>query len=159
MGSTVAAVLAPARLRLVVLALAGALLVSLGGVVAPEPAAAGINRVEKRFAKKINDARENRGLRPLKLRLGLSDKAASHSRKMARRGYLFHTSDFSTFCCWRSIGENVGYGYSVKSMHRMFMNSTPHRANILDRRWRAVGVGTKVVGNTIWVTVVFRQPR
>ena len=38
------------------------------------------------------------------------------------------------------------------------MNSSAHRANILDRRWRGVGVGVVKSGGRLWVTEIFRQP-
>jgi uncharacterized protein YkwD len=38
------------------------------------------------------------------------------------------------------------------------MASPAHRANILDRRWRGVGVGVVSSGGYLWVTEIFRQP-
>jgi hypothetical protein len=38
------------------------------------------------------------------------------------------------------------------------MNSAPHRANILDKRFTEVGVGVVVADGTIWVSEVFRRP-
>jgi uncharacterized protein YkwD len=38
------------------------------------------------------------------------------------------------------------------------MRSPAHRANILDRGKRAVGVGIVHSGGKIWVTEVFRRP-
>ena len=84
--------------------------------------------------------------------------ARSHSRAMAARGDLYHTSNFSVICCWSAIAENIGYGGSVPTLHRAFMASPPHRANLLNRRLRQVGIGIVVEGNRLWITEVFRRP-
>jgi uncharacterized protein YkwD len=92
-------------------------------------------------------------------RNSLTTYARHHSRAMAGAGYLYHTSNFAVICCWRSIGENVGYGPSVASVEYAFMHSPEHRANILDPDWRGIGVGVYRSGGRIWVTQIFRQPR
>jgi uncharacterized protein YkwD len=114
--------------------------------------------LERGLVARINTARKARGLHTLAVRDDLRRHARVHSAAMARRGYLFHTRDFNVICCWRSIGENVAYGYSATSIHRMFMNSSGHRANILSANKRHVGVGVRIEGDTFWVTEVFRQP-
>jgi hypothetical protein len=42
-------------------------------------------------------------------------------------------------------------------LHLAFMNSTGHRANILDTAYTHVGLGVVVEGSTIWVAQVFMQ--
>jgi uncharacterized protein YkwD len=133
-------------------ALASALSVSL---LASTPASAATT-LELAFLTKINASRVNHGLRPLPLRSGLTGRAHDHSLKMASQRRLFH-SDLSRICCYRAIAENVGVGYTVYSIHRAFMNSSAHRANILDRRWNGVGVGVVSSGGRLWVTEIFRQ--
>ncbi|HET7481500.1 MAG TPA: CAP domain-containing protein, partial [Actinomycetota bacterium] len=46
-------------------------------------------------------------------------------------------------------------GTEVHSLHRAFMESPPHRANVLDKRFRYLGVGVARDGDMIWVTVLF----
>ena len=58
---------------------------------------------------------------------------------------------------WRSVGENVGVGYSVSSLHSAFMGSSGHRANILKPSYNRVGVGVVMDGTKIWVTVRFLE--
>ena len=58
---------------------------------------------------------------------------------------------------WRSIGENVGVGDSVSSLHSAFMGSSGHRANILKPSYNRVGVGVVMDGSKIWVTVRFLE--
>jgi uncharacterized protein YkwD len=134
-------------------ALASALSVSL---LAGTPASAATT-LELAFVTKINAARTARGLRALPVGSYLTTKAHAHSVAMARRARLYHT-DLSTICCSRAVAENVGVGSTVYVVHAALMNSPAHRANILDRRWRAVGVGVVKSGGRLWVTEIFRQP-
>ena len=40
---------------------------------------------------------------------------------------------------WRWVGENVGFGPSVRSVHTALMASQGHRANILDQKYTRLG--------------------
>ncbi len=61
---------------------------------------------------------------------------------------------------WSRIGENVGFGPNVAALEQAFMNSAPHRANILGD-YNRVGVGaTRDSKGTLWVVVDFlKGPR
>ena len=146
-------------LRKSVLSLFTALTLAGGTLLAAAPPAAAQTSVEAAFVERINQTRARHGLPRLRVADGLGDYARSHSAAMSRQRTLFHTSNFSVLCCWSSIAENVGVGDTVRSLHRAFMNSPHHRANILDRSKRAVGVGVVRSGGKIWVTEIFRQPR
>jgi uncharacterized protein YkwD len=111
------------------------------------------------LVRRINAARADRGLAPLRVRADLSRHARAHSAAMARGRTLFHTADFRVICCWSSIAENVAYNRTARGAHRSLMASPGHRANILDRSKRAVGVGVVRSGGALWVTQVFRRPR
>jgi uncharacterized protein YkwD len=60
---------------------------------------------------------------------------------------------------WRYVGENVGYGPDAVTVHRAFMGSAPHRANILDQDFTRVGVGAVVRNGRVSVSEVFKTPR
>lgn len=141
----------PALLSLLVTA---ALTASTGLVGAP---ASATTTREARMLAKINHARANHGLRPLHASPDLMKAARSHSRSMAGSRVLFHTSSFSSICCWEAIAENVGNGFTVRRVHRAFMHSPPHRSNLLTRRMRQVGVGIVSSGGRLWVTEIFRD--
>jgi uncharacterized protein YkwD len=126
-------------------------------LVGAAPASAVTTR-EAAMLAKINNARAAHGLRPLALSGDLSTIARSHSRQMASSTTLFHTASFSSICCWSAIAENVGVAYSVRGLHQALMGSAPHRANILDPRMRAVGVGVVESGGQLWATQIFRKP-
>ena len=142
----------PIRTLLLSFGLACALSVSL---LAGTPASAATT-LELAFVTKINAERKLRGLRALPARAYLTNKAHDHSAAMARRGRLYH-SNLANICCYRSVGENVGVGYTVSGIHRALMNSSGHRANILGRYWTGVGVGVVKSGGRLWVTQIFRQ--
>jgi uncharacterized protein YkwD len=114
---------------------------------------------ERRFAKKMNAARARRGRRPLRLDPQLSHVARRHTRAMVRRNLLHHSTRSQLrrrITNWTTLGENVGVGGGVRSLHRAFMSSYGHRANITSRGFRHVGVGTRRAHGRLWVTVVFQ---
>lgn len=141
--------------RVLSLALVAAALTTLAVAVA-RPAVA--SSTESAFVSRINSARAAAGLPALTVSADLSSYARSHSASMASRRSLFHTSNWSVICCWRSIAENIGKGTSVSSLSSAFMSSPTHRANILDPAMRQVGVGVVSSGGYLWVTEVFRNP-
>jgi uncharacterized protein YkwD len=79
---------------------------------------------------------------------------------MAEEGRLYHSTGLRSICCWSAIAENVGYGPDVVTVHRALMQSAPHRANLLARGMRGLGVGIETdADRRVWVTQVFRRPR
>lgn len=105
-----------------------------------------------------NNARRNNGMRPLTLNWRLSSSAATHSRRMAARGTVFHTANLYELVrpfhpsTW---GENVGMSGSVARVQKLFMRSAPHRGNILRNAYSHVGIGVVRAGGRIWATVMF----
>ncbi len=127
-------------------------------VVAPDAASARIDaRAESDLMQRLNAERARRRLPPLRARTDLRDVARGHSVHMAQRGRLFHNPRLGAeVCCWQELRENVGYAEDPRHLHRLFMTSSPHRANILSRRLTDVGVGVERRGDVVWVTQVFR---
>jgi uncharacterized protein YkwD len=96
----------------------------------------------------LNAERARHNLRPLRLNRKLSRAAQRHSRSMARKRFFSHTSPsgasfvdrirstgyLSGARSW-AVGENIAYGSGSRSTPRSignaWMNSPPHRANIL----------------------------
>ncbi len=113
---------------------------------------------ENEFLSKINAERSAVGLGALSMSGSLQTYARCHSGKMAASGGIFHSSNALLTAAagsgWTKLGENVGRGGSVSSLHDAFMASAGHKANILGA-YNTVGVGTVVSGGTIYVTVVF----
>ncbi len=147
------------RIRSVLLCLlAVAALATSTALVGGSSASATTTR-EARMLDTINTARAHHGLGPLTPSPDLTSAARTHAVSMAGARSLFHTASFTSLCCWKAIGENVGYGYTLHGVHRQFMHSAPHRANLLDPRMREVGLGIVRSNGMLWVTEVFRDPR
>ena len=106
----------------------------------------------------LNRVRARAGLPRLRLDPKLSHAARVHSRDMVRRGYFAHNSlngrtPFQRMLSTRYVprnaswwlGENIGWGTSSiadpAALVRMWMKSAPHRANILNRNFREIGIG------------------
>ena len=110
--------------------------------------------------RETNESRIDNGVRRVDLRARMSDLAQRHSRKMARRGDLFHTRNPAGYyldgVSWSTWGENVGYtGGTVSQLQRLFMQSPDHRQNVLNGRFRHVAIGTVRRDGVLWVTVFF----
>lgn len=116
------------------------------------------NSTEKAFARKMNNARSNADKGSLRLDPELSKAAKVHTREMIKKDLLHHTPSETLrrrVTNWSILGENVGVGGTVTSLHQAFMNSTAHRANILLSDFRHVGVGAIKDDGRLWVTVIF----
>jgi uncharacterized protein YkwD len=106
----------------------------------------------------LNEERGRRGLPRLRLNNRLSDAAERHSRDMVRRNYFSHdslsghsfvdrirrTGYLRSARSW-SVGENLAWGSGSRGTPRSilsaWMASPGHRANILTRRFREIGIG------------------
>lgn len=107
----------------------------------------------------INSARRSAGLAPLSSNSALASVARSWAGSMAASQTLAHNPRLSSQVSgWKVLGENVGAGGSAAAIHRAFMGSAPHRANILSSRYSQVGVGVASGGGKLWVVEVFRLP-
>ncbi len=113
---------------------------------------------DRKMIQKINKARSKNGKRKLTLDPHLSRVARRHTKSMARESELVHTKNLGQkITNWTSLGENVGYGYSVTQLHNMFMDSKHHKDNILKTKFRYVGVGTFRKDGWMWTTVIFQS--
>ena len=116
------------------------------------------NNNEKSFHKKLNGARSGNGRGSLVLDPELSKAAKRHTREMVNKNLLYHTptNDLKRRVTgWVELGENVGVGGTVDSLHTAFMNSPAHKANIMYSKFRYVGIGAKSAGGRLWVTFIF----
>jgi uncharacterized protein YkwD len=146
---------------LLVLFFAGALFTTL----LPATTATAVSRVcwkstdaERGFARRMNTERDTRDMGTMRLDPELSKAARVHTREMIRRNELYHTTDGDLryrVTNWIELGENVGVGGTVSSLHDAFMNSPAHRDNVLHNLYRHVGVGVKKANDRMWVTIIF----
>ncbi|HEU4321391.1 MAG TPA: CAP domain-containing protein [Acidimicrobiia bacterium] len=115
---------------------------------------------EQGFLSEINASRAAAGLGPLKMDGGLQAHARKHTADMIAKGEIFHSTSAELKAAagsgWTKLGENVGRGGSVGSLHNAFMDSSGHRKNILGD-YNYVGIGTDTSGGVLYVTVVFMK--
>jgi hypothetical protein len=154
--------LAPISRRVHLLALVVAATAALLVGRAAEPALAAEPGAESDFVARINAARTQRGLPAYRIASDLIPVARRHAQRMAARGSgPFHNDNLANEAGdgWRRLGENVGVGPEVATLHDAFMASPGHRANILHADFSEVALGVVIGGDgRMWVVEVFRQP-
>ena len=106
---------------------------------------------ENEVVRLVNDIRRQNGLNPLTANWELSRVARYKSQDMREKGYFSHTSPtygtpfqmIKAFgLTYRSAGENIARGYSTpQAVVNGWMNSSGHRANILNASYTQIGVG------------------
>lgn len=121
----------------------------------PTAAMAGTSAADQ-FVSLINQERSDRGLAPLRVHVDLVAGAEHQADAIADRGELFHNPDLGSVTTnWRMLGENVGVGPTVSSVHDAFMASDGHKANILNADYSHLGVAVVSQGGQLWVAEVF----
>ena len=99
----------------------------------------------------INGVRARHGLGRLRLDLHLERAARSHSKDMLQRDYFAH-GDFAArmarfHCRGRFLAENLAWGAGIldaRTVIDMWLSSPRHRANLLYRRLRRIGVAAPI---------------
>jgi len=131
---------------------------ALGLGVAAPPMASADSGANAQFVSDTNSARSQHGLRSYSVASDLTSVANRWAAHMAANRTLEHNpNSTSQVCCWQAMGENVGVGGSVSQIQQAFMNSSPHRANILSTSYAEIGVGTAWGSDgRLYVDEVFR---
>jgi uncharacterized protein YkwD len=128
------------------------------GSVSLQPTESNLAQIERATRCLINVERRSRGLRGLRPNRRLARAALGHSRDMVRRSYFAHDSrsgasfsdrirrrGYMTRATRWAVGENIAWGAGPRATPRRiveaWMDSPPHRANILNRRFREIGLG------------------
>jgi Cysteine-rich secretory protein family len=115
---------------------------------------------EQGFLSAINSTRASNGLAPLTMDGGLQSHARKHTQDMIAAGDIYHSTSSELKAAggsgWSKLGENVGRGGTVSSLHQAFLDSPSHKANILGD-YNYVGIGTDTADGALWVTVVFMK--
>ena len=129
--------------------------------LAPSPAHAATLTPRARMLRATNNSRLTNEVRRVGIHYTISRLARRHSIAMARRGYIFHTSNppsvYLRGVRWSTWGENVGVtGGTIGGLQEAFMHSPSHRSNILNRGFHRVAVGAyRDANGLLWVTVFF----
>ncbi len=105
-----------------------------------------------------NTYRLDHGVARLSADADLRRMAWRHSVAMSKERTLFHTYDLATkLQSWhpRYWGENIGVSSSLWGMFKGFRKSAPHRANLLNPRFKIIGIGVALARGAYWVTMDF----
>lgn len=104
---------------------------------------------EKKMLDLHNKTRAQRGLPRLCVHPALQRAARAHSKEMIAQDRFAHGNVGERLrkfgYRWSTYGENILYDPgsrdSVESLFKVWMNSSGHRANILDKDFREIGIG------------------
>ncbi|MHA9740303.1 CAP domain-containing protein [Robinsoniella peoriensis] len=109
----------------------------------------------KKVADLVNQERAKAGLAPLEIKVNLQAAAQERAKEIEKS--FSHTrpngSSFSTVLAengvdYRGSGENIAWGQrSPEEVMNGWMNSEGHRANILNKNFKYIGVGYHVNSN------------
>jgi uncharacterized protein YkwD len=126
---------------------------SVGATADALPTTTSLSATRRETLCLLNRERAQRGLRPLRLSARLSQASASHSRNMVRKRFFEHGNFVARILNARyatrrqawALGENIAWGTgslgTPTQTVRAWMRSPGHRANILSRRFRDIGIG------------------
>lgn len=113
----------------------------------------------------VNKERAARGLQPLTLDAKASAAAQVRAAECARS--FSHTRPDGRSCftalkeggvSYRRAGENIAYGQrTANSVMTDWMNSSSHRANILNSNYTSIGIGYTVINGTPYWAQFFVQ--
>jgi uncharacterized YkwD family protein/spore coat assembly protein SafA len=116
-----------------------------------------VSAYEAEVVRLVNVARAQNGLAPLTTNWELSRVARYKSQDMVDKHYFSHTSPtygtpfqmMKAFgLTYRTAGENIAYGQRTpQEVVTAWMNSSGHRANILNASYTQIGVGYVANGN------------
>jgi uncharacterized protein YkwD len=126
-----------------------------------EPAAGNLPRIRRAILCLHNQVRDAAGLPSLRENTKLRKAALGHSRKMVQSGFFEHTTPTGVTMVDRilradyvredqgwSLGENLAWGTGSLGTPRgavqSWLESPGHRANILRRTYRELGVGVVI---------------
>ena len=94
--------------------------------------------------KKVNQYRHNHGLRKVRFNRSLAHSAGAYSRYMMLHGYFGHDSHIHASHKFHMLGEIIEMhrgGAGVRTAFKAWIHSPPHRAIILDSRFKMAGAG------------------
>ena len=126
------------------------------GLGATQGAGAADPGAENDFANRVNVLRASVGVGGLTVHPVLTAKAEAWAQHMADTGCLCHSNHPDGVTVgWRKLGENIGRGPSVASLHVALVNSPLHYANMVDGAFHWIGVGVAYGGGQMYVAEVF----
>lgn len=128
--------------------------------------------LETEVLNRINQIRQENGLKPLRVSRPLTSIARGFSRQMAVGNFFSHEAPSgetfedrirSAGLGFTRIGENIYKSYNLskpaEGAVKAWMNSAGHRHNILTPEYTETGIGVWKTGKTLYFTQDFIRPR
>jgi hypothetical protein len=128
------------------------------------PAGRPSTSAEQMLYDAVNRERASLGLHQLQWDTALANAARLHTTLLAEHDALSHRfngeADLQTRlrlagATFRLVAENVAQAPDVQSLHIAWMNSPPHRANILDPQVNSIGIAIERRGEQYFATQDF----
>ena len=122
------------------------------------------NSAEQMLYDAVNRERASLGLRQLQWDTALANAARLHTTLLAEHDTLSHRFDGEADLQTRLrlagarfslVAENVAQAPDVSTLHIAWMNSAPHRANILDSQVDSIGIAIERRGEEYYATQDF----
>jgi uncharacterized protein YkwD len=143
-----------------------------GGGGTPPPTGTTMSATEAALAAdvldRVNQERANAGLAPLAWHDGVAQVAYDFAVDMDVRNYFDHYNPegqapwdrlTAAGISWSACGENIARGQTTAAeVMNDWMNSSGHRANILETAFTELGVGVHIAGGQVWWVQDFRTP-
>ncbi len=134
-----------------------------------------ISDIEQQLVKKINELRVKQGLKPLKVDKSLCFVAKNYSKKMWMNKFFAHVDPYTGLdalgrlkqngILYPSVGENLAFiEYSsltapiADKVVNLWMESPPHRATMLSKKYTLLGVGAYCEGGKCYITSLYASP-
>src|SRR5215475_13029855 len=128
------------------------------------PAGRPSSSAEQMLYDAVNRERASLGLQQLHWDTALANAARLHTSLLTANDALSHRfygeADLQTRlrmagASFRLVAENVAQARDVESLHVAWMNSPPHRANILDPQVNSIGIAIERRGEQLYATQDF----
>lgn len=133
-----------------------------------KPSSGSVSAAQQQALSLLNADRAKNGLPALKLNSQLTRLAGDYAQDMINRNFFSHynpegQSPFDRMneygISYSHAGENLAINSSVAGAEAAFMNSSGHRANILNSSYTEVGIGVRYDANgSVYVVQEFIRP-
>jgi Cysteine-rich secretory protein family len=129
--------------------LIASLLILIAAIAGSVRAQAPRGSAEQILFDAANRDRQARRLRPFRWDNSLANGARHHAQRMAQQNTLSHQlpgeEDFKARALragarFSSLAENIAEGPDAPGIHTQWMNSPPHRENLLDAKLDSIGI-------------------
>jgi hypothetical protein len=113
-----------------------------------------------------NQERTSRGIPALKWDASLAEAARAHALRMAQENALSHqlpgepdlpTREKQAGAKMSAAAENIALGPSAAVIHKGWMNSPPHRHNLLDPQLNSIGIAVVPRGGDLFAAEDFSR--